>query len=95
MVLCIPHWHEAMEKEFSALQDNGTWNLVPLVPGMNLIDSKWVFKVKLHADGSIECYKARMVGKLFKKKYGLDYDETFSPVVMPATIRLLLSMALS
>jgi hypothetical protein len=63
MVLCIPHWREAMEKEFLALQDNGTWNLVPLVPGMNLIDSKWVFKVKLHADGSIECYKARMVAK--------------------------------
>jgi hypothetical protein len=48
-----------MEKEFLALQANGTWNLVPPVPRINLIDSKWVFKVKLHADGSIERYKAR------------------------------------
>jgi hypothetical protein len=46
MVLGIPHWREAMEKEFSALQDNGTWNLVPLVPGVNLIDSKWVIQSK-------------------------------------------------
>jgi hypothetical protein len=43
-----------METEFSTLQANGTWNLVPPVTGVNLIDSKWVFKVKLHADGSIE-----------------------------------------
>jgi histone deacetylase 1/2 len=93
--LRIPHWHDAMETEFSALQANGTWNLVPPVSGINLIDSKWVFKVKLHADGSIERYKARLVAKGFKQQYGLDYDKTFSLVVKPPTVRLLLSMALS
>jgi hypothetical protein len=93
--LRTPHWREAMEAEFSALQANGTWNLVPPIAGVNLIDSRWVFKVKLHADGSVERYKARLVAKGFKQRYGLDYDETFSPVVKPATIRLLLSMALS
>ena len=84
-----------MEAEFSALQTNGTWTLVPPVPGVNLIDSRWIFKVKRRADGSIERYKARLVAKGFKQRYGLDYDETFSPVVKPATVRLLLSMALS
>jgi hypothetical protein len=62
----IPHWRDAMEKEFSALQANGTWRLVPPISGVNLIDSKWVFKVKHHADGSIERYKARLVAKGFK-----------------------------
>ncbi|KAK1631986.1 hypothetical protein QYE76_006301 [Lolium multiflorum] len=93
--LRTPHWREAMEAEFSALQRNDTWKLVPPVPGINLIDSRWIFKVKLHSDGSIERYKARLVAKGYKQRYGLDYDETFSPVVKPATIRLLLAMALS
>jgi histone deacetylase 1/2 len=84
-----------MEVEFSALEANGTWNLVPPIAGVNLIDSRWVFKVKLHADGSVERYKVRLVAKGFKQRHGLDYDETFSPIVKPATIRLLISMALS
>jgi hypothetical protein len=81
--LRIPHWCDATEKEFSVLHDNGTWNLVPPVPGVNLIDSKWVFKVKLHADGSIERYKARFVAKGFKQKYGLYHDETFRWLSLP------------
>src|SRR4051812_46212104 len=93
--MACPHWRAAMEDEFSALQNNQTWRLVPPVPGGNIIESKWVFKVKLKSDGSIERYKARLVAKGFKQRYGLDYEDTFSPVVKPTTIRLLLSLAVT
>nr|XP_040249620.1 uncharacterized mitochondrial protein AtMg00820-like [Aegilops tauschii subsp. strangulata] len=89
--MSIPHWRAAMEQEYHALMKNKTWTLVPPPSRVNIIDSKWVFKVKKHADGSIERYKARLVAKGFKHRQGLDYEDTFSPVVKPTTIRLLLS----
>ncbi|XP_073358178.1 uncharacterized protein [Aegilops tauschii subsp. strangulata] len=93
--LGIPHWRAAMEQEIHALQRNNTWRLVPPPSGVNIIDSKWVFKVKKHADGSIERYKARLVAKGFKQRYGIDYEDTFSPVIKPTTIRVLLSLAVT
>jgi hypothetical protein len=90
-----PNWKQAMESEFSALMRNNTWHLVPPVSGRNLIDCKWVFKLKRKADGSIDWHKDRLVAKGFKQWYGIDYDDTFIPIVKFATIRSVLSVAVS
>jgi hypothetical protein len=84
-----------MTDEYHALIKNKTWRLVPLTPGKNLIDCKWVYKVKHKADGSIDRYKACLVAKGFKQRLGIDYDDTFDPVVKPATICMVLSLAVS
>jgi hypothetical protein len=88
-------WVAAMDAEFDALLRNGTWHLVPRPKGKNIIGSKWVYKVKRKADGTVDRYKARVVAKGFKQRYGIDYEDTFSPVVKAAMIRLILSIAVS
>jgi hypothetical protein len=84
-----------MDSEFEALQRNKTWHLVPPRKGINIIDCKWVYKIKRKPDGTVDRHKARLVAKGFKQRYGVDYEDTLSPVVKPATIRLVLSLALS
>jgi hypothetical protein len=84
-----------MDDEYVALMRNKTWRLVSPQPGHNVIDCKWVFKVKHKADGSVDRHKACLVAKGFKQRLGIDYDDTFSYVVKSATIRLILSLAVS
>jgi hypothetical protein len=88
-------WRLAMDAEYTALMQNGTWSLVPKPSGHNIISCKWVFRIKEHADGSVDKYKARLVARGFTQQHGIDYFETFSPVVKMSTVRLVLSIAIS
>jgi histone deacetylase 1/2 len=89
------HWKEAMDKEYNALMKNKTWRLVPPKRGSNIIDCKWVWKIKYKVDGSLDKYKGRLVAKGFKQRYGVDYEDAFSPVMKMATIRTILSIDVS
>lgn len=79
--------------EYMALQRNSTWSLVPLPPNRRPIGCKWVFKIKENADGTVHKYKARLVAEGFHRVAGFDFTETFSPVVKPTTIRIILTIA--
>ena len=84
-----------MEEEYAALLANQTWDLVPRPSGCNVVTDKWIWTHKHRADGTLERYKARWVLQGFTQRPGVDYDETFSPVVKPATVRTVLLLALS
>ena len=75
-----------MADEYQDLMDNGTWHLVPRQPGVNVVTAKWIYKHKYHSDGSLARHKARWVVRGFSQQHGIDYDETFSPVVKPGII---------
>jgi histone deacetylase 1/2 len=93
--LANPNWKASMDVEYNSLIKNKTWNLVPPKKGCNIIGCKWVWKIKRKADGTIDKYKGHLVAKGYKQRYGIDYEDTSSPVVKAATIRLILSIAVS
>lgn len=88
-----PYWREAMAAELVALEANRTWVLIDLPAGHSPIGCKWVFKVKLKSDGSLERYKACLVAKGYTQREGFDYSETFSSVAQMVTVRTVLALA--
>lgn len=83
-----------MVTEFNALLKNQTWVLIPHSQ-QHVVGCKWVFKLKQKLDRSIERYKACLIAKGFHQQPGIDFDETFSPVVKPTTVRIVLALAIS
>ena len=90
--LSHPGWHSAMIEEMDALNENGTWNLVHLFTGKKAIGCRWVFAVKVYPDGSVARLKTRLVAKGYAQTYGVDYSDTFSPVVKMTYVRLFISL---
>lgn len=84
-------WLNAMEDEMKSHYENKTWTKSHLPVGRKPIKSKWVFKAKKNEDGKVVRYKARLVAKGFAQRYGIDYEETYAPVVRYASIRILMA----
>ncbi|KAJ9563615.1 hypothetical protein OSB04_008775 [Centaurea solstitialis] len=93
--MCDPHWRAAMDAEMAAILSNYTWDLVPKPSDANIVGNRWLFRHKFDSNGRLERYKARLVAQGFSQQPGLDFDDTFSPVVKPATIRTVLSISIS
>ena len=81
-----------MKEELDALTKNHTWDLVTLPPRQSVVGCKWIYKIKTRSDGSVECYKVRLVAKDFTQEYEIDYEETFAPVAHISYVRALLAV---
>lgn len=86
-------WKEAMDQEFNSLIENQTWQLLDLLKNRNIIDNRWVYKIKETTTGQIERFKARLVVRRFTQGYGVDYSETYSLLVRYSSIRAIMSVA--
>ncbi|GJX19044.1 zinc finger, CCHC-type containing protein [Tanacetum coccineum] len=89
----VTFWKEAINDEMDSIMGNNTWVLADLPPGCKPLSCKWIFKIKLKVDGTIEKFKARLVIQGFKQKSRIDYFDTYAPVARISIIRLLIAMA--
>ena len=79
-----------MKEEFDALHKTRTWDLVDHPSRKTVIGCKWVYKIKTRSDGTVDCYKARLVARGFTQEYGIDYEETFAPMARLSSVRTLI-----
>jgi hypothetical protein len=86
-------WKDAMMEEYQSIMKNDVWDIVPRPEGKSVVTSKWIYKIKHAADGSIEKYKVRFVVRGFSQKEGVDYEETFALVTRYTSIRAVISLA--
>jgi hypothetical protein len=82
-----------MDREIATLEAAGMWTEVPRPSDKNVVGSKWVFRIKRKADGTIDRYKARLVARGFTQIYGVDYFTTYSPVAKLTSFRTILAIA--
>lgn len=93
--MCDPNWCAAMDSEMSSLYSNHTWELVPKPPTTNIVGCYWLYCHKFDSQGKLDRYMGRLVAQGFSQQSCLDFDETFSHVVKPTTIRTVLSIVVS
>src|ERR1041385_4799518 len=86
-------WLEAMKSEKDSMYANKVWTWVDIPEDRKAVENKWTFKKKTDTEGNVSVYKARLVVKGFREIQGVDYEETFSPVAMIKSIRILLAIA--
>ena len=86
-------WLEAMKSEIGSMYENKVWTLVDLPDDRQAIENKWIFKKKTDDDGNVTVYKVWLVVKGFRQVQGVEYDETFSPVAMLKSVRIMLAIA--
>ena len=90
-----PRWRAAMQAEIDSLFRNKTYTLVTPEMASNIVGCRWIFTIKRLPNGAVDRFKARLVAKGFHQRPGIDFHDTFSPVVKPATIRQVISIAVS
>lgn len=82
-----------MDDEMRSLHENNTWNLTELPPGRRTVKTKWIFKTKRDNNGKIVRHKARLVAKGYTQRQGVDYNETYAPVVRYTSVRFLIALS--
>ena len=92
---CKLKWKEAIEKEMKSIYANSVWELVEPPPDRKIVGSKWVFRKKIDVNGTVSLYKARLVAQGCSQRLGLDYEETFSPVVCFESVRSIIAFSVN